>query len=62
MKLNAEDIKLEAGGIGLEDKAVAVYIDLIQAKLNSLNISKTTYIDILNRLIQYYSNSSTDKL
>lgn len=61
MKLNAEGIKLEAVCESLEDKAVAVYIDLLQAKLNSLNISKTTYIDILNRLIQYYNNSSTAK-
>ena len=62
MKLNAEGIKLEAVCGSLEDKAVAVYIDLLQAKLNSLNISRDTYIDILNRLIQYYSNSSTDIL
>lgn len=61
MKLNAEGIKLEAVCDGLEDKAVAVYIDLLQAKLNSLNISRDMYIDILNRLIQYYSNSSTAK-
>ena len=61
MKLNAEGIKLEAGGIGLEDKLVSVYIGLIQSKLNSLNISKDKYIDIIDRLIQYYNKSSTDK-
>lgn len=61
MKLNAEGIKLEAVCESLEDRAVDVYIDLVTYKLNSLNISKTMYIDIINRLIQYYSNSSTAK-
>lgn len=59
MKINAEGIKLEAVCESLDDRAVDVYIDLVSSKLNSLNISKTTYIDILNRLIQYYNNSST---
>lgn len=59
MKLNAEGIKLEAVCESLEDRAVDVYIDLVSSKLNSLNISKDKYIEIIDMLIQYYSNSST---
>lgn len=59
MKLNAEGIKLEAVCENLEDRAVDVYIDLVSSKLNSLNISKDKYIEIIDMLIQYYSNSST---
>ena len=59
MKLNAEGIKLEAVCESLEDRAVDVYIDLVSSKLNSLNISKDKYIEIIDMLIKYYSNSST---